>query len=104
MIDDPLPDEAPVETGHLRFLRLLVTGLTATMIVGLLAIVVLFVMRFSAHAPTIPDNIILPDGAAAVAFTQATDWYAIVTDDNRILIYDRFTGELRQEVAVQAAP
>lgn len=94
----------PVETGHLRFLRLLVTGLTGTMIVGLLAIVVLFVMRFSAHAPTIPDVITLPDGAQAVAFTQATDWYAIVTDDNRILIYDRFTGELRQEVELKSAP
>lgn len=97
-----MPDAGPVETGPLRFLRLLVTILTGTMIVGLLSIVVLFVMRFSAHAPTIPEVVVLPDGAKATAFTQATDWYAIVTDDNRILIYDRFTGDLRQTVVIEA--
>ena len=29
-----------------------------------------------------------------------TDWFAVVTADDRILIYDRLTGRLRQEVAI----
>jgi hypothetical protein len=42
----------------------------------------------------------LPDGATATAFTQGSDWYAIVTDTNQILIYDRLTGALRQTVVI----
>ena len=40
----------------------------------------------------------LPDGARAVAFTQGSDWFAVVTADDRILVFDRLTGRLRQEV------
>jgi hypothetical protein len=33
--------------------------------------------------------------------TQGDDWFAIVTDDNRILIYDRQSGSLRQTVTIE---
>ena len=33
-----------------------------------------------------------------VAFTQGGDWVAVVTADDRILIYDRLTARLRQSV------
>ncbi len=98
-------DEAPppegFEPANIRFLRRLVTLLTATMIAGLLAIVALIVIRFSA-APdlVLPDALTLPDGAQALAFTQGADWYAVVTDDE-ILIYDRATGQLRQTVRIE---
>jgi len=99
--------EAPdpqAEPPNLRFLRRLVTVLTATMIVGLCTIIVLFVIRFSAPgdiAPlALPASIALPDGAAAVAFTLAHDWYAVVTDGDQILIYDRASGVLRQRITV----
>jgi hypothetical protein len=74
------------------------------MIVGLCTIIVLFVIRFSAPGdatlPSLPDSIALPDGATAIAFTQARDWFAVVTDGDEILIYDRASGILRQRIAV----
>jgi len=98
-------DDAPisaVDAKNLRFLRILVTTLTATMIVGLLAIVVLLVIRFTTENPVLvmPGSIELPDGAQATAFTQGVDWYAVVTNGDQILIYDRESGDLRQTVDV----
>ncbi|PHQ97611.1 MAG: hypothetical protein COB40_03840 [Marinosulfonomonas sp.] len=100
-------DEAPISEAQaksLRFLRLLVTVLTATMIIGLLTIVALFVIRFSSDrvSITIPDEIPLPDGARATAFTRGSNWYAVVTDSDEILIFDGATNELRQTVKVNA--
>ncbi|MWD26178.1 hypothetical protein E0K89_001645 [Aquicoccus sp. SCR17] len=98
MQDQP---ENGAEPANIRFLRRLVTVLTAVMIAGLLAIFALLVIRFSS-APDLPlpDSIALPDGTEATAFTQGRDWYAVVTADDRILIYDRATGSLRQELQV----
>lgn len=76
------------EARSLRFLRRLVTVLTATMILGVLAIVVLLVIRLQTPAgPFIPDALILPEGVRATAYTQGTGWIAIVTEDDEILIY-----------------
>jgi Family of unknown function (DUF6476) len=91
-----------VEPKNLVFLRRLVTILIVTMIAGLLTIIGLFVMRLS-QAPQrapLPAEISLPDGSRAQAFTQAGDWYAVVTTDNRILIYNRSDGTLRQTVKI----
>ncbi|WP_188675895.1 DUF6476 family protein [Neptunicoccus cionae] len=90
------------EPANLRFLRRLVTILTATMILGLLAIFAVLVMRFSTDSGlAMPDSITLPDGTNATAFTQGGDWYAIVTAQNTILIFDRTTGALRQTVQIK---
>ena len=96
MSDPDLPPEPP----NLRFLRRLVTVLTAVMIGGVLVIVTLLVMRFSGSAPALPDSITLPDGTRPAAFTQGSDWFAVVTTDDRILIYDRITGALRQTIVI----
>ncbi|MWB77758.1 hypothetical protein GLS40_06960 [Pseudooceanicola sp. 216_PA32_1] len=93
-------EDGPEEPANLRFLRRLVTGLTAVMMAGVLLIIVLIVIRFRDAGPVLPDSIDLPDGAQAVAVTAAEGWYAVVTDDNRILIFDRVTGQLRQTVVV----
>ena len=91
---------------NLRFLRLLVTVLTVTMIGGVLAIVTLLVIRLSGDAPPqpglapLPEAITLPDDARATAFTQGGDWFAVVTGDDRILIYDRVSVRLRQTVEI----
>ncbi|KPA23072.1 hypothetical protein shim_13650 [Shimia sp. SK013] len=81
-------------------MRLLVTGLTTVMIVGLVTVVALIVMRFRDDGPILPEEITLPDGVAVQAVTTGDGWYALVTDDDRILIYDRITGALRQEVVL----
>ena len=77
------------------------TGLTVTMIFGFLTIVVIFVMRFGTTAHLdLPESIALPEGTGATAFTQGTDWFAVVTDGDEILIYSRGTGDLRQRIQI----
>ena len=74
------------------------------MIGGLLVIVALFVIRFSASAPVVPQSITLPDGVTAESFTMTPGWYAVVVDGGtRILIFDRNSGELTQTVDVNVA-
>lgn len=99
MSDSPEPQ--PIDDGLLRFLKLLVTVLTGVMIVGVVVVIFLLVTRFTAEAPALPDEIALPDGAKATAFTQGDQWFAVVTDDNRILIYDRVTGQLKQTITAE---
>lgn len=70
------------------------------MIVGVIVVIGLLVTRLNRTAPTLPDQISLPDGARATAFTQGGDWYAVVTDGNEILIFDRLTGKLQQTVGI----
>ena len=92
--------QAPDEK-TLRYLKALVTILTVTMILGFLTIVALFVMRFSAmNKAELPDEITLPDGAKAQAFTRGDDWFAVVTEDDEILIYGKATGNLRQRIQI----
>ena len=70
------------------------------MIGGLVVVVTLLVIRFSQTTPPLPDQITLPDGATPQAFTQGDGWYAVVTTDNQILIFDRLTGALKQTVQI----
>lgn len=107
--EDGMTEEAPIsdqDARTLRYLKWLVTVLTATMILGLLSIVAMLVIRLQPGAapPPLPEAIALPDGTRAAAFTQGSDWYAVVTSDDRILIYDRATGALRQQIAIAPRP
>lgn len=89
------------EPANLRFLRRLVTTLMVVMIFGVISLVGLIVIRFT--RPTeiaLPDSITLPAGASVEAFTQGRGWYAVVTKDQHILIFDAGTGDLRQDVEV----
>lgn len=72
------------------------------MIFGVLAIVALLVIRFTQEPQTIalPDEILLPDGATAYAFTRGPDWYAVVTSENLILIYDAQTNTLMKKISL----
>ena len=70
------------------------------MIGGLLVIIALIVIRFSASTPILPDQIVLPAGKTATAFTQGPSWYAVVTSENEVLIFNRSTGEITQTIAI----
>lgn len=87
----------------LRLLKWLVIVLTLTMIGGVIAIVGLLVTRmpqaFVSPAPVLPENLVLPAGTKAGAVTFGKGWVAVVTDDDRILIFGR-DGALRQEVSI----
>ena len=97
------------EARNLRFLRWLVTGLTLVMIVGFVTIVTLLIVRFNdvfggdagSTILSLPDQITLPEGETATAFTKAEDWFAIVTASGKILIYDETSGTLRQTVEIE---
>ena len=84
----------------LRFLRQLVTVLTVVMIVGVVLIAALLVIRLNQPTLAISDQIILPAGTIAVSYTQTQNWFAVVTDENKILIFD-LNGQLTQEVDVK---
>ncbi|WP_261194735.1 DUF6476 family protein [Pseudoruegeria sp. SHC-113] len=101
--DTPEPD---VDPAMVRFLRWLVLALTGTMIAGVVIIIALIVIRFREvrESPDLPASIALPQGTKAIAFTQAPDWYAVVTEENEILIFDRKTGALAQTVALEQLP
>ena len=83
-------------------LRVLVTVLSVVMIAGFIVLIALFVIRFQERQPPLPDEIILPDGAVATAFTRGDGWYAVVTKDQRILIFGAESGDLLDEIKVTA--
>ena len=99
-------ENAPPENGlppQLRFLKLLVTVLTATMIGGLVIVIFLLVTRLpggSAAILVLPDQITLPSGAKPLAFTVGPGWIAVVTDASDILIFDIVTGAQQQVLHV----
>jgi len=101
MDDDP--PLRPEDARTLRFLRVLVTVLTGTMIAGMAVLVVLFAARFpgGSAVPVLPDRIALPPGETVRAVTMGTGWVAVVTADDEILILDPATGVVRQRIAIE---
>jgi Flp pilus assembly protein protease CpaA len=87
----------------LRLLKWLVIALTLTMIGGVITITALIVTRmpqaFVTAAPSLPENLALPDGQKAAAVTFGQGWIAVVSTSDRILIFDR-DGVLRQDIAI----
>ena len=71
------------------------------MLIGVVVVVGLLVTRLSSKGPALPETITLPDGSTATAFTQGDNWYAIVTANNQILIYNRTDGRLRQTIDLE---
>ncbi len=83
-------------------LKWLVIILTASLIGGVLTVVWLLVTRLplpGAH-PTLPPALQMPAGALAAAVTMGSGWVAVVTTDNRILIFGA-DGHFWQEVAIK---
>lgn len=103
VMDTPENETLP-EPPQLRFLRLLVTVLTGVMIAGIVLILALIWHRYSNARAPLPEVITLPAGQTATAYTQGSDWYAVVTEGDVILIFDRASGKLRQEIQIQPAP
>ncbi|PIE15772.1 MAG: hypothetical protein CSA68_05060 [Rhodobacterales bacterium] len=93
----------PEEPANLKFLRRLVTILTGTMIVGVVVIIGLIVMRITAQpaAMGLPEQITLPEGVDAAAFTAAKGWYAVVSKQDEILIFSSKTGALQQRIQIK---
>ncbi|MDE4176461.1 DUF6476 family protein [Phaeobacter sp. PT47_59] len=99
---DPSQPELQDEPPQLKFLRRLVTTLTVVMIGGLVVVIALLVIRLSADPviPGLPEHIALPEGAEPQAVTFGDGWVALVTTDNRILVFDAKSGALRQSLTL----
>lgn len=97
MEDTPQPDVDPT---LVRMLRTLVTVMSVVMIVGFIVLIVLFVIRFRDQPAPLPAEITLPEGQSPYAVTRGKDWYAVVTQDQQILIYDASTGKIVQTVDI----
>lgn len=76
--------------------------LTATLIGGVLTVVYLLVTRMPIPLgrPTLPPALHLPAGANPAAVTMGTGWVAVVTTDNRILLFGP-DGQFWQEIAIK---
>jgi hypothetical protein len=101
MGDGAPDDDGFSEPRHLRQLRWLVNALTATLIAGVIAIVVLLVIRLPSRPqiPALPPEVRLPKGETARAVTLGSGWVAVVTADpagqERIRVLDAATGAPR---------
>jgi hypothetical protein len=84
----------------LKLLRHLVTVLTVVMIIGVVVIIGLLVTRLNDTAVALPDTITLGDGSVPVAFTQTQNWYAVVTSNDEIQIFD-LNGKPVQTIQVK---
>ncbi|MDB3859959.1 DUF6476 family protein [Paracoccaceae bacterium] len=80
----------------IKFLKLLVTVLAGVMIIGFVIIVCVFVISFRKSPTLIPATLELPRNVNPIAYTQTTNWYAIVTDDDEILIFDNTGNEIQK--------
>lgn len=77
----------------------LVTVLLGVMIIGFAVLIYTLVDRLNEAPVPMPDIIALPSGASAIAVTQGPAWFAVVTDQNQILIFAP-DGTLRQSVDI----
>lgn len=94
-------EENEVDPSLVRYLKLLVTALAGVMIVGLVAVISLLVIRLQADVPPLPSRITLPEGTKAQSYTQGENWFAVVTEDERILIFARDGATLLQEIKIK---
>ena len=84
----------------LRWLKWLVTALTATLILGVITIVGLLVTRLPLSSPTEwPENLALPAGVTPEAITRGKDWIGVVGKDGQIYIFDP-SGKLTRQIAI----
>ncbi|WP_347830974.1 DUF6476 family protein [uncultured Planktomarina sp.] len=82
----------PTEPANLRFLRRLVTTLTATMIVGLLAIFTVLVIRLQSPVAIFPEITALPEGTQVLSVSRTAN-ELIVIDQNRKIYLLSLDGE-----------
>jgi len=97
---DPSSDDAPLPR-DLRFLKTLVTVLTAVMIMGVITIVALLVIRLNAMPQAMlvaPENFAVPEGVGVHGYSVVGDRTVVITDDGMIRVFDSVTRVLVQTI------
>lgn len=89
-----------VDVRVVRYLRILVTILTAVMVVGMIVLVTVFVMRFPdgtaqqrQGGPEVPQVLDLPKGVWAEAVARTEDFWVIVAETGDVYFFDRAGGK-----------
>ena len=82
------PDTLP-EPSNLRFLRVLVTILTATMIIGVSGILVMLFLRLSQPTSLPQLDVTLPVNVQPISVSYTPDWIIAVGDDEVLYVFDR---------------
>ena len=80
-----VPADQP-EPANLRFLRRLVTTLTATMILGLIAIFTVLVIQLQAPAQIFPKILDLPDKTTVLSISRTPSELIIIDEKRNIYI------------------
>lgn len=70
------------------------------MILGVLGIFVLLFLRLQAPSITLPEALTLPSGTVPAAYAQTPTVITVVTQDNRILVYDPTSLEIVDEIEI----
>ncbi len=91
------------ESSRLKVLRRLVVALLVVMIAGIVVMTTVITIRALRleSPPVFPDSIAIPEGHAITAVTRGTDWIAVVTNQDRILVFDPTGQELRQSIEIE---
>ena len=94
--DKIVPQKEILVAPTIKFLKLLVTVLAGVMIIGFVIIVSLFILNFRTSNIPMPTKIELPSSVTPVAYTQTKNWYAIITDQDEIFIYDNAGNQIQK--------
>ncbi len=100
MADDNPEGDGPLPA-NLRYLRILVTVLTAVMILGVITIVGLLVIRLNDTARPIlvhPEVFDIPPGVGTVGYSVINGYTVIIGDDGVIRVFASDTRALVQEL------
>ena len=76
----------PPEPANLRFLRRLVTTLTATMILGLITIFAVLVIRLQTTSPMFPEITALPADTDVISISRTTNELVVIDKARKMYI------------------
>jgi hypothetical protein len=76
----------PPEPANLRFLRRLVTTLTATMILGLITIFAVLVIRLQTTSPMFPEITALPADTDVISISRTTKELIVIDQARKIYV------------------
>ena len=91
----------PPEPANLRFLRRLVTTLTATMILGLIAIFVVLVIQLQTTSPMFPEISALPAETKVISISRTSDELVVIDHTRKIYIISLDGKTIMQEFELQ---
>ena len=91
----------PPEPANLRFLRRLVTTLTATLILGFIAIFALLVIRLQTTSPMFPEISALPADTEVISISRTRDELVVIDQVRKIYIVSLDGKTIMQKFELQ---